>query len=103
MDVPLFALSVCHYHRYGVRLAFFMSFSFAKVQRPAAMPSTATTISGKIMAAAFRDLCQIGYSAIILPEIPWRRPPIGLFTIPQRKGTKSETKSMTTDKEKTQG
>ena len=38
----------------------------------------------------------------IFTEIPWhgRKP---LVKVPQRKGTKSETKSMTTDKEKTHG
>jgi len=40
----------------------------------------------------------------IFTEIPWRRPTgQPLVEVPQRKGTKSETKSMTTDKEKTNG
>ena len=66
------------------------------------MPSTATTISGKIMAAAFRDLCQIGYSV----KFYWKFLGVGRLSASLRyrkEKDSSETKSMTTDKENTHG
>ena len=61
-------------------------------------------ISGKNPAAAFSDYCIIWVFREIFTEIPWRRTTgQPLVRVPQRKGTKSETKSMTTDKEKTHG
>ena len=44
-----------------------------------------------------------GYSAKFSPKFLGFRPMIASLRVPQRKGTKSETKSMTTDKEKTHG
>ena len=81
-----------------VRSAFLTPFSFAKVQRLSSMPSTAP--DGRYSWQKSRSsLPQIAVTIWvfreIFTEIPWRRP--------QRKGTKSETKSMTTDKEKTHG
>ena len=87
--------------------AFFTPFSFAKVQRLSSMPSTSP--NGRYFWQKFgSSLPQIAITIWvfreIFTEIPWRRPTgQPLVKVPQRKGTKSETKSMTTDKEKTHG
>ena len=90
-----------------VRSAFLTPFSFAKVQRLSSMPSTSP--DGRYFWQKSRSsLPQIADTIWvfreIFTEIPWRRPTgQPLVEVPQRKGTKSETKSMTTDKEKTHG
>jgi len=70
----------------------------AKVQRPAAMQMNFQ----KIVPAAFRDLCQIGYSV----KFYWKFLGVGRLSASLRyrkEKDSSETKSMTTDKERTHG
>lgn len=82
----LFALSVCHFCRFRF-ISVLASLSLCKVRKPSNHAKYRYYYFWKIMAAAFRDLYQIGYSTIILPEIPWRRPLNKPFLTPQKKRT----------------